>query len=96
MPEELRKCPFTGKMVPFERRPVADMINPRPLPPKVKESETERVDFELKRIRSKWSDISSAHRCGKTGDKLMKEYRKLSLEYWHITGNHPPKIDADL
>jgi hypothetical protein len=102
-PQEKRmvKCPFTGKMVPFVPRAVAapmDIIDTplSKLPDEVKKPRIEEVTFELAKLRSKFVDIGPSKRCGATGQKMSTAYRKLSLEYWHLTGNHPPKIDADL
>lgn len=84
---------MTGKMIKMEpRTPKIDIIDPQPLPAEVTISETERVAGELARIRKEWVDIGPHKRSGKTGDTLMKQYRRLSLEHWHLTGNHPPPI----
>jgi hypothetical protein len=47
-------------------------------------------------MRKEWVSIGPSHRAGKTGDKLMKKYRRMSLEYWHTTGKHPPPIYDEL
>lgn len=59
-------------------------------------SETARVAEELARIRSTWVEIGPSDRCSALGTKLSKRYRKLSLEFWHLTGKHPPPVYADL
>lgn len=92
----MRKCPFTGKMVKMEPRPARDVIDPKPLPAEVTLSEKDRLTTELSDLRKKWVDIGPSHRAGKTGDKLIKRYRRLSLEYWQVTGNHPPPIYNEL
>ena len=95
------KCPFTGKMIPkpAPRAGVGatiDPINPKPLPAEVTESRKEEVARQLAELRQKWVNIGPSKRSGITGDKLMKSYRKLALEHWHLTGKHPPPIYDDL
>jgi hypothetical protein len=51
---------------------------------------------ELNELREQWVKIGPEKRAGLTGDKLMKKYRKLSLEFWHLSGKHPPPIYANL
>lgn len=88
-----RKCPITGKMIDMQPRPPrVDVIDPKPLPAEVTTTEKERVAGELSDIRKEWVNIGPHKRSGKTGDALMKRYRRLSLEHWHLTGNHPPPI----
>ena len=94
---DLVKCPFTGNMIPRPSRKVrVDIIEAGPLPAEVARSEAERVSSELAGIRLEWVQVGPGRRSGATGDKLMKRYRKLALEYWHLTGNHPPQIHADM
>lgn len=95
------KCPFTGKMVPRrEPRTIKlDMVEgtpPSKLPQEVTMSETERVAGELASIRAAYAALSPGHRAGITGDKLSKKYRKLSLEYWHLTGKHCLPVYGDM
>lgn len=95
------KCPFTGKMVPFTPRAVAAPMDPidtplSKLPAEVKEKRKDQLDKELAGMRAKYVEIGPSKRCGATGVKMATNYRRLSLEYWHVTGKHPPKIDADL
>lgn len=108
MSEERKvKCPFTGKMIPFVPRPVAapmpeakvgpiDMVDPQPLLPMIAATRQEELTEELQVLRTRWVELGSNKRAGKQGDTVMKKYRKLSLEYWHVTGNHPAALDADL
>lgn len=90
-----RRCPFTGRLLP-EPQAKHDPINPKPLPEKVKQGETARVADALAKLRGKWVDIGPSKRAGITGEKLIREYRKLSLEFRHLTGDNPPPIYADL
>lgn len=86
---------MTGKMIPIPEKKL-DPMDPKPLPAEVTVSETARVAQALADIRQEWVDIGPSRRSGITGDKLMRRYRKLSLEHWHLTGKHPPPIYADL
>jgi len=54
------------------------------------------VSHELQELRQQWVDIGAIKRTGTVGDKMMKKYRRLSLEFWQISGKHPPAIYADL
>lgn len=101
------RCPFTGKMIPFEPRPVAaplkegkvgptDMINPQPMLPLIAATRQEELTEELAVLRRRWVELGSNKRAGKPGDTLMKKFRRLALEYWHVTGNHPAALDADM
>ena len=95
--QEKIRCPFTGKMIPKPPpRPVA--ILPDDDNPLTGSAATrkEELEFEMAKLRSKFVDIGPSKRCGATGTKMATQYRRLSLEYWHLTGNHPPKLDADL
>lgn len=95
------RCPFTGRMIPKPAKGPGsgmkiDPIDPKPLPQEVTKSELARVADLLAGVRQEWVSIGPSKRSGITGDKLMKKYRKLSLEFWHLTGKHPPAIYADL
>jgi len=105
MTERLVKCPFTGKMVPARppRRalmePVAvvpDTITPTPIPEAAVAPTKAVLVKQLASIRKKYEDIGPTKRYGAEGEKLMKQYRKLSLEFWHVTGKHPPPIHSEL
>lgn len=95
------RCPFTGKMVKREpsRKTTLDLVEgtpPSQLPVEVTVSETERVAGELASIRAEYAALSPGHRAGITGDKMSKRYRKLSLEYWHLTGRHCLPVYGDM
>jgi hypothetical protein len=98
-PQRMVTCPFTGKKVPFVARPVAtkiDIVDPKPLPAEVKQTRKQELEGELDTLRKKWVDIGPTKRAGAAGDKVMKAFRKLALEYWHVTGNHPAGLDSEL
>lgn len=95
------RCPFTGRMVPrpAPRNSRVDLIEgtpPSQLPEEVTMSEKERVAGELASIRAAYAALSPGHRAGITGDKLSKKYRKLALEYWHLTGKHCLPVYGDM
>lgn len=90
----MRRDPLTGKMVPVRAK--LDLVSPKPLPQEVAKGETARVADALADIRQEWVSIGPSKRAGITGDKLMRKYRKLSMEFWHLTGRMPPPIYADL
>lgn len=144
---EMRKCPITGKMLPFDRSEKrAEVKRARAAAAKQAKRDAEKAEKakaaklakrskkakaqadkdnaeaqavlgidmpedgahssddrslavvaeELADLRKKWVDIGPSKRSGKTGDKVMKDYRRLALEFWHMSGNHPPPIYADL
>lgn len=99
-PPRMVKNPFTGKMEKFIPRPVAaplDMLNPPlKLPPKEREERKAKLDGELTAIRAKYASAEPVIRYGAAGKRMTTKYRKLSLEYQHVTGTMPPKIDADM
>lgn len=93
----MRKNPITGKMVRVTPKVTkVDHVEGGPIPVPVKVSETARVAQELADLRTHFASLDSGRRTGATGEKDMKKYRKLALEFWHLTGNHPPPIHADM
>ena len=90
----LRKDPFTGKMVEYKPK-AFDAVDPRPVPNSDKAAEQERIEIACRRIRENYRDLGQA-RYGARGEKLIVNYRRLTLEYMHICGRKPPKIDAEL
>lgn len=95
-PEKI-KCPFTGKMIPKPPpRPVAtlpDDDNPLTGAAGKRLSDLEK---EMADIRTKYAALEPGKRTGSTGDRLASKYRRLSLEYWNLTGKHPPKVYDEL
>lgn len=89
-----KRCLITGKLVPVQSQ--ADLVEPRRLPPVVKQGRTAEVADELAGMRQQWVTMSPSDRCNRPGVKLSAAYRRLSHEFWHLTGRFPPRIYDDL
>lgn len=94
-----RRDPITGEMVEYVPRERVVKAPPNPgmgLPAEVIPLKQGDLSEKLADIRQEWIDIGPSGRSGAKGSKLMSKYRRMSLEYWHLTGKHPPLIHADM
>lgn len=88
--------PLTGKLVPRPPPKKLDLVTPVVTPPEVTQSEYNTCLARLKELRTQFADLQPGQRSGKTGDKMMREYRHESLKLMHLAGEKAPPIYGDM
>lgn len=92
---DMRRNPITGKWEPIPQKVTVDVIQGDPVPEARKPPAIAAVAEELAKMRQDYVALGT-HRFGAKGERAIKAYRRKSLEFWHLTGKHPPPITADL
>lgn len=95
MPDLVRD-PITGKMVPRRTPRKLDLVTPVKLPDEVTNNEYNTCLARLKELRTQFAALQPGQRQGKTGDKIMREYRHESLKLNHLAGEKAPPIYEDM